>query len=168
MNSTTKESESSLGIRLIDVDHKEIARLIGELQMTAAESGDRCVTLNILGKLAAFSRTHFALEEGLMSATEYPGYAAHRGCHQQLLQQLDGFVSLYSKGELALDRESLDFLFVWYAAHSKHDDAQYASWLAVRDVSPGQIDVSKLPAGGWTSSVMSGKTRSGTPVSRTH
>jgi hemerythrin len=135
-----------MGIRLIDVDHKGIERLLGEVQATFAGGGSRSSTLDILGRLAAFTRTHFALEEGLMAFTGYSGYAQHRRCHQHLLQELDGFTSLYSKDELPLDRNSLRFLYSWFDAHRQNDDAQYAAWLAAQDVARGQIDVTILPS----------------------
>lgn len=165
MNFVKRESESSMGIRLLDADHKEIAGLIGQLRASIEGNGDRRLARETLSRLAIVTRTHFALEEGLMASTKYPDYAPHRKCHQQLLQQLDGFISLYFKGELTIDRDSLGFLFVWFAAHSGSDDAQYAGWLAGRDVAPGQIDVSMLPAGGRTSSEEPGKNRNGSPRS---
>jgi hemerythrin len=128
-------------MRLLNVDHRQIERLIEELHVAVAfgldkdrDKGlDKDRTTQLLRRLSGLARTHFALEEGMMSATDYPGIAAHRRSHQLLLQQLDGFISLFLKGSLSLNRDSLSFLFVWHSTHSHKDDARYADWLVLRD-----------------------------------
>jgi hemerythrin len=146
MSATSDRCDAIVGIRLLNVDHREIEGLIDELHATVA-SGDKYRIIRILRKLSGFTRTHFALEEGMMSATEYPSLAAHRRCHQSLLLQLDSFISLYLKGRLTLSPGSLSFLLVWYAAHSHNDDAQYADWLVIRDACLSHKEPSMLPPG---------------------
>jgi hemerythrin len=130
---TSERSDSTAGLRLIEVDHREIECLIGDLQPAVALGRDKELNLHLLEKLNGFAHMHFALEEGMMSATDYPNLAAHVRSHQTLLAQLDGFIALYRKDRLTLDQESLAFLFLWYAAHSQNDDARYAEYLLVRD-----------------------------------
>jgi len=149
MSLTKDETASSIGIRLIEADHDEIARLLVEVQATVAAGSGRHLILDILGRLAAFTRTHFALEEGLMVSTGYSGYGEHRRRHQYLLQELDGFTFLYSMDKLELDQAPLMFLYSWLAVHSQNDDAQYVAWLAARDVAPGQTGEAIPALNGW-------------------
>jgi hemerythrin-like metal-binding protein len=130
---TSERSDSSVGLRLIEVDHREIEGLIQDLQPAVAIGRDKNLNLHLLVKLSGFARMHFALEEGMMSATDYPSVAAHVRSHQSLFAQLEGFIALYRKDRLSLDQESLAFLFLWYAAHSQNEDARYADYLVVRD-----------------------------------
>jgi hemerythrin len=148
MSPMMERCESSVGIRLLNVDHREMEALIDQLQGAITAGSDKDRTIRLLRKLSDFTRTHFALEEGMMSANEYPDMAAHRGCHQQLLLQLDGFISLYLKGRLTLSQESLSFLFVWHAAHSQNNDAHYADWLVMRDAGFCQNQPQALPRAG--------------------
>lgn len=146
MSASSDRCDAIVGIRLLNVDHREIEGLIDELHALLAGS-DKGRIINILRKLSGFVRTHFALEEGMMSATEYPNLAAHRHHHQSLLIQLDSFISLYLKGRLALTPGALSFLFAWYSAHSRNDDAQYADWLVIRDSCLSQTEPAVLPPG---------------------
>ena len=145
MSPMSERCESSVSIRLLNVDHREIEGLIDQLQAAIAVGPDKDRVTRLLRQLSDFTRTHFALEEGMMAATEYPGTSTHRRRHQQLQQQLDGFVSLYSKGSLTLSMESLSFLFVWYAAHSQNEDAHYTDWLVFQDAGLGPMDPAALP-----------------------
>jgi len=133
MISARERCDSTVGLRLLNVDHRAIERLIEELHLAIAFGHDKDRTLQLLRKLSHSTRTHFALEEGMMSGTCYPGAATHRRSHLLLQQQLDGFISLCSRGVLTLNRNSLAFLFVWHSTHSHRDDAHYADWLVLRD-----------------------------------
>jgi len=133
MLSAREKSDSSVGLRLLNVDHRAIERLIEALHLAMA-LGERAEgTLPLLRQLSDLTRTHFALEEGMMTATGYPDAAAHRRSHQHLQQQLDGFIALCCRGQVILNQNSLSFLFVWHSIHSHREDARYADWLVLRD-----------------------------------
>jgi len=133
MLSAREKCDSSVGLRLLNVDHRAIERLIEQLHVAIAfgHPGER--TLPLLRQLSDLTRTHFALEEGMMAATGYPDTAAHRRSHQHLQQQLDGFIALCCRGQVLLNPNSLSFLFVWHSIHSHREDARYADWLVLRD-----------------------------------
>ena len=167
MSPMMERSDSSVGIRLLNVDHREMEDVINQLQVAIMVGRDRDWTIRLLRRLSDFTRTHFALEEGMMSATEYPNLAAHCGCHQQLLQQLDAYISLYLKGRLNPSRESLKFLFVWHATHSQVNDAHYADWLVMRHADFRQNEPAESPHTGREASARSGRSGSFTPSAST-
>jgi len=129
MDSMTNKRELSVGVKMLDCDHRELFETIKELQTMAAGDVDPRRTSSLLSKLAEFTLTHFALEEGMMSATKFPGMALHRLHHQRLAKHAAELASRYNRGGLGLDSNSLGFLSELHADHVQQDDLHYGLWL---------------------------------------
>ena len=95
----------------------------------AARDVDPRRTSSLLSKLAEFTLTHFALEEGMMAATKFPGMALHRLHHQRLAEHAAALASRHKRGGLVLDSDSLSFLLELHANHVQQDDLHYGLWL---------------------------------------
>jgi len=129
MNLLTQAMDLSVGVRLLDCDHRRLADAIHELFAAVDQQHDRVRIAKALRQLADFALTHFGLEEGMMAATAYPKIAPHRAHHQQLVEQLETLCDSYGKGALQLDRKSLAFLSKWHSEHLQKDDLDYGLWL---------------------------------------
>ena len=129
MNLATGSHETSVGVRLLDLDHRELATTINDLQTAVLQNQDRSLTGPLLVKLTNFSLTHFSLEEGMMSATKYPGMEAHQVHHQQMMEQLGALVLLCKESGAALDGQALNFLTEWHALHLENHDLRFGHWL---------------------------------------
>ena len=57
-----------LGITVIDRDHQFISELLLEINFNAAKEGDPRRQIRRLNELAHLTRSHFLLEEGMMTA----------------------------------------------------------------------------------------------------
>lgn len=119
----------SVGVKILDCDHREMFEAISELHATAVAGKDRNRTGLLLRNLAHFTLTHFALEEGLMAATKYPGLAQHRLNHKCLMEHLEALISLHDRDGLTLNPDSLGFLQEWLTAHIQNDDMHYGLWV---------------------------------------
>jgi hemerythrin-like metal-binding protein len=126
---TTSNGELSVGVKMLDCDHRVLFETIKELQVAAGTDSDPRRTGSLLRKLADFTLTHFALEEGMMLATKYPGMDQHRLHHQQITEQLAALASHHKQGGLPLDSDSLSVLSEIHAKHVRSDDLQYGIWL---------------------------------------
>ncbi|MGA3373267.1 MAG: hemerythrin domain-containing protein [Terracidiphilus sp.] len=122
-------SELSVGVKILDCDHREMTEAIYEIQAAVTADRDPRRTESLLRKLAQFSLTHFALEEGMMAATRFPGLAPHRLNHQRMIERMKTFVSRQEGNGLTLDRNSLHLLAEIHAAHVEQDDLRYGLWL---------------------------------------
>ena len=129
MNLPTSSGEVSVGVKMLDCDHRALFETIKELQAAASVDVDPRRTSSLLCKLADFTLTHFALEEGMMAATKYPGLDLHRLHHQRLTEQVATLVSRHKQGGQALDSDSLSFLSELHADHVQQDDLHYGLWL---------------------------------------
>ena len=129
MDLTNRNGTLSVGVKILDCDHREMSEAISELHAAAVTGKDRSRTGLLLRKLAHFTLTHFALEEGMMGATRYPGMAMHRLNHLSLMGHLGTLISLHDRDGLTLNPNSLGFLHEWHTAHVQNDDLHYGLWL---------------------------------------
>jgi hemerythrin-like metal-binding protein len=133
MNLTAKRSELSVGVRILDCDHRVLFDTIGEIQEAAIKDEDRRKTGALLRRLAGFTLTHFELEEEIMAATRYPGLARHRLDHRRVMEQMKALISRHNRRGLVLDRkldrDSLSILSQLHATHVQDSDLPYGLWL---------------------------------------
>jgi hemerythrin len=121
--------EMSIGVKMLDCDHRQQFETIFELQDLIASGGGRGRIGSLLRRLERFTRAHFALEEEMMEATNYPGLKGHVFGHRQIAEHLQALVVFHDRGALHLVPGSLDFLTVGHMNHVEHDDLSYGLWL---------------------------------------
>ncbi len=78
------EDEYSIGIRIIDEQHKELVAMLNELYEAMHAGKGREALGRVLAGLIRYTRLHFAAEEQLMRAHEYPDYERHREKHEKM------------------------------------------------------------------------------------
>ena len=116
-----------VGIRCIDVDH-----LAMHEQMTLfLDLLDRSSSQEPLAQAAndffQITVRHFAMEERLMEATDYPDRGRHADQHALLMRiLLDWWRGFVSRGQYALADEDRAFLVEWFEDHIDTEDR----WLA--------------------------------------
>jgi hemerythrin len=121
--------EMSIGVKLLDCDHRQQFETILELQDLISRGRRPSRIGFLLRRLERFTRVHFALEEGMMKATNYPGLKDHALCHSQIAEHLRALVIFHDKDALNLVPGSLDFLTTGHMSHVEHDDLSYGLWL---------------------------------------
>jgi hemerythrin len=129
MDLTASNPEMSVGVRILDFDHREMTEALYEIQRAVTADADPRRTGSLLRKLAEFSLTHFALEEGMMAATRFPGLARHRLEHHHIIGKMKTLVSRHQRSGLTLDHNSLRLVAELHAAHVEQDDLRYGLWL---------------------------------------
>jgi hemerythrin len=126
---TTSDDQLSVGVKMLDCDHRTLFDTIHELSDLAATNEDPRRTTSLLRKLAQFTMTHFALEEGMMVATKYPGLTRHRLNHQHMIEQINALAAVQSSAGTPLDLQSLSLLAELHERHIQSDDLHYGCWL---------------------------------------
>lgn len=129
MATLSGNGELSVGIKILDCDHREMTDAIYEIEQALAMDGDPRQTSSLLHRLAEFTLTHFALEEGMMAATKYPKMKKHRNNHQRMMEQVKALATRYDREGLTLDRPSLISLTELHILHIQNDDVDYGRWL---------------------------------------
>jgi hemerythrin-like metal-binding protein len=67
----------SVGVELFDNEHKELVRLVNDLNQLIFV-GDRFSNEKALAGLIEYTKTHFADEESIMVKYNYPDYKKHK------------------------------------------------------------------------------------------
>lgn len=122
----------SVGDPGIDREHRELVVLFQRLtDPVHGDDPDRVRAM--LDDLVRHVGEHFDREEGIMRRHAYPGYAAHKQGHGELLQQINNFMHLMDAEGAALPPAAiLDFVGSWLIGHIVHDDKALGAWLAAR------------------------------------
>ncbi len=119
----------SMGVRLLDFDHRMLFETISEIHTAVGKDDDRRRIGVLLHRLAGFTVTHFELEEEMMAATRYPGLARHRREHKRVMKKMRELVLQHSRRGQPLDPASLIMLSKVHATHVQDGDLRYGLWL---------------------------------------
>ncbi|MGO8759558.1 MAG: bacteriohemerythrin [Terracidiphilus sp.] len=127
MNPTTHGGE--LGVQLIDRDHREIAEIMLAINFNAARDADPGRQLRHLRELQRLVRSHFLLEEAMMTASRYPGLGLHTMRHEWMMEQIRRLCVYWKDEKNALTREPMGLLWESHIAHVESEDRAYDRWL---------------------------------------
>jgi hemerythrin len=111
------KAEYSVGNPEIDLQHRQIFRMAGELHAAMVNSRGNDVVEVLLDKVVAYTRRHFASEERLMKESEYPGYEKHQADHAKLAVQIGEFQERIKDQKVAVVVEMIRFLRDWLDHH---------------------------------------------------
>jgi len=75
-----------IGIEELDFEHKQLIEDINFLHKELAEHDEKSNIERCLGDIFARMQAHFALEEHVMMAHDYPSYDEHKREHDDLLE----------------------------------------------------------------------------------
>jgi hemerythrin-like metal-binding protein len=119
----------SVGVPVLDSDHKALIDLINSLhEGVRSEAGATDLDL-IFERLVTYVDYHFAREESVMEACDYPASADHREQHLKLAQDMRYFRDRHVKGgETRIGQELLTFLRDWLNHHILIQDMHYKKY----------------------------------------
>lgn len=116
----------SVGVPLLDADHKIFIEIINDLEAAAEYPARRNNLKEILRRLAQYSRYHFEREEKVMAACGYPGIESHKQEHANFSEYIGAVALCFdSDPNAVLGDEVLDFLKNWLTHHVLIQDMAY-------------------------------------------
>jgi hemerythrin len=127
-------STYSVGVASIDAQHMSLFDSLNELHGAMLHGKAKAVTGSLLRNLLAYTRDHFSSEEALLARTGFPDLAQHRRHHQELTEQVAGYLERFDRGEAALSIHLMTFLREWLANHILREDRAYSAWLAQQGI----------------------------------
>lgn len=131
----------SVGVDALDTDHKMLVSLINQLADAIAAGEARALVASVLNGLLDYTVYHFGREEAMMAACAYPGLAAHRQVHADLLRRLHALRDAYRDNpDDGLESRVLAFMKTWLADHILGHDRQYAPAMAGRGPDLARVD----------------------------
>ena len=127
-------STYSVGVASLDAQHMSLFDSLNELHSAMLHGKGKTITGSLLRNLLAYTRDHFSSEETLLARTGFPDLAQHRKRHQELTEQVAGYLDRFDRGEAALSIHLMTFLREWLANHILREDRAYTAWLEQRGI----------------------------------
>lgn len=109
----------------VDYEHETLIGQINLLHEGLHTGESKETVADFLGELYARIAAHFALEEGVMRARRYDGYAEHKADHERLLDEIRDIMDLYEADHFFRYEEKLSArLDEWFSVHFRTLDAR--------------------------------------------
>ncbi len=126
----TWTEKMSVGVEVLDNDHKKLVSMVNTL-FDGIQSGQGKEALGkILDGLVAYTVEHFKREEDLFAQTGYPDGASHKALHEDLCKQVVDIQTKFKSGATAtLSLEVMNFLKNWLINHIQGTDKKYGPFL---------------------------------------
>ena len=122
--------EFSVGLRLIDNDHRGLFDAMNDLQDAVEHRRGEAEIGHTITYLIRYVQEHFEREERLMREYGYPEVAEHKNKHRKLNRQMFAVQKLYEADHNLVDLEKLvEFLRGWLIRHVLGSDMDYAPYL---------------------------------------
>lgn len=118
------DSSLSIGVDIIDEQHKRILDYINHLDVISQEK-NRNKLQNVLNELVDYTITHFTFEEEMMTTAKYPFLSAHKKVHEAFTKRIASYQDRLKSGE-DISSDLMSELKIWLTNHIKKDDKDYA------------------------------------------
>lgn len=115
----------------IDRQHRQLVRLICELNTAMTQGRGRDILGSVLDRLAAYAVTHFQTEETLMVSHHWSGFDDHQRKHRKLIADVTNLQNNFRSGKITISVDTMSFLKRWLHTHILEDDMGFAK--AVRE-----------------------------------
>jgi hemerythrin len=125
------DSRYSVGIPLIDEQHKKLIELTNDLY-EACLGGIESATSNFREAIRGtveYVKYHFAAEEKILENVKYPGIAAHKKEHETFVVTILRDVKDFEEGKKFVPNVFVRYLKDWILAHIAVEDKKYAGYI---------------------------------------
>ena len=113
----------------MDAEHKELAQLFNRLR-DAAESGEgKAACAGVLDGIIGHTRTHFEMEQRLMTQYRYPKIEQHAAEHAMLIRQALDYRDNFDLDSAESRSALMRFPEVWLEFHILFSDKALAAFL---------------------------------------
>lgn len=121
----------SVGVALIDEQHKELVNLTNDLYGVCdkGEVAAREMFYLAVKKAAAYVRYHFSTEEQIMERVEYPKLQEHKQEHASFAQEVLDNVKKLEEGKFIMPIQFVNFLRDWILTHIAVMDTDMGNFL---------------------------------------
>ena len=125
----------SVGVGVLDDDHKKLVGMVNELYDAMQDGHGKDKLGRILDGLVQYTKMHFAREEKFFAQTGYADAGPHRQQHDALTRQVLDVQQKYAAGATAtLSLDVMHFLKDWLVKHIQGSDQKYRAHLNAKGV----------------------------------
>lgn len=124
--------EYCLGHEHIDKEHQRLFKLANDMHAAMTLGKGKEALSQTFASLVDYTKTHFAHEEQVMLANNYPEYAEHKAAHYALTGRVLELQAAFDAGRMGITIELLQFLKEWLRTHIGETDRKVAVFLKNR------------------------------------
>ena len=129
MGQITWKESYSIGITVIDDQHKILIGLINELYEAQRHGTGQLIVGEVLKKLTDYTIYHFTMEEEMLFKNMFPQLDEHKKEHLGFIENLTALQKDADRNNLLLTLKTLNFLKDWTITHILGSDREYADYL---------------------------------------
>ena len=135
------EARYTLGISVIDDQHKELLNLTNEL-FSACRQGNEVEAIfkEVIHKSVEYVKFHFSTEEKILEQINYPEISAHKKEHEGFIIKVIADVKSFESGKSFVPNAFARYLREWILAHIAVSDKKYAEY-AMRLKKEGKLNI---------------------------
>lgn len=122
----------SVNVEEIDRQHRQLVRMINDLNVAMQEKRAKEVLGSLLIGLLDYANTHFAAEEIYFDTFKYPLADVHKREHKEFVDKVSDFKKRFDSGELVLSVPIIHFLIDWLKKHIMGSDKLYTPYFNAR------------------------------------
>ena len=122
----------SIGIKLIDDQHKALLKIINQLSTTINENSQRSCIVIIIDELIDYSAYHFTTEEKLFDKFDYDESHNHKKEHDLFVKKFIEIKSKIPNEDFYLMRSAIEiaddvfkYIIDWFLDHVVGSDRKY-------------------------------------------
>ena len=119
------EDKFSVGISIIDEQHKKLIESINKVRMVEMSSNSPKDVLAILDQMTEYILKHFETEEHYMKEFDFPGFQSHRNEHIDFTNTTIDYKIRAVGGDYKIINEIIEYLMEWIVNHIQVTDRQY-------------------------------------------
>ncbi|MDR1128795.1 MAG: bacteriohemerythrin [Treponema sp.] len=122
----------SVGVKLIDDQHKELIRMTNELSLGCQKGGSEAEIyfMKVIQGAVKYVKTHFTTEEIIMDRLKYPEYLEHKKQHEEFVAEVLKDVKAFEAGGKLVPLEFAQFLQKWVLNHIAKSDKRWGNFFA--------------------------------------
>ncbi len=125
----------SVGVGVLDEDHKKLVGMLNELYDAMQAGQGRDLLGRILNGLVQYTKFHFAREEKFFAQTGYAAAGPHKQEHDALTRQVLDVQQKYAAGATTtLSLDVMQFLRNWLVNHIQGSDQKYRPHLNAKGI----------------------------------
>ncbi|MBF0344478.1 MAG: hemerythrin family protein [Nitrospirae bacterium] len=125
----------SVHIKEVDSQHQRLVQLVNDVFDAVNAKKGNDILKKVLNELIDYTKYHFATEERLMNAHDYPERVKHKEEHDDLTKQVLDFQKKFKEGKAMLDILLMNFLKEWLIKHIIGSDKKFGPYLNSKGVS---------------------------------
>ncbi|WP_156521059.1 bacteriohemerythrin [Magnetospirillum moscoviense] len=120
----------SVGVPVLDADHKTLVGLVNNLHRSIGDAEEYATLGSVLQALQDYADHHFAREERVMEVCRYPSLDTHARIHRRLALEVRELKTRYDGDRSTVRaKDCLDFLHKWLFEHICSTDMDYRAWV---------------------------------------